>query len=555
MADFGIVTSPSNKSKPFRFSEGEQWLRDFEKRSGRPLRVLHIGNIANNAYNNAKIQRERGIDAYVLALENFHIMATPEWEDSGFTGEIADHFFPDWWSVKLNGFHRPRWFIAGTMDLSLKYLFAKLKHSPSAYFFWWFLEWDRKFRCHKSMSAKLTYKILMEIYPPISRELVWISRLNRLSLLLRRIIPKAIIALLRKMKRSLNSPVEKGSPSSTTEDAIVSGDDSGNLVKRQSVNEKEADGGTLKLIPGLTAPWTHRRLAELFSEFDVIQCYATYTAIPYAVPYSPYVAYEHGTIREIPFRNDDEGRLCAASYRAAARVCVTNTDNIGAAKRLGIPDEKIVRLPHAFDDRKLARFAAENPAFVLRDGGPTTFFAPARQDWVDRNPSLAKNNDTIFKAMRLLENEGRCFKLIAVAWGRDLEASKSLCADLHISHLVEWVAPMNKKSLWQFYLQSHAVVDQFCSPALGGVSFEVMALGRRLISHLDKAQCVDFFGVEPPIFYASDDKELAMQMCRVINDRNDVAEKGRAALAWMQQYHSADRITALQLKAYRELIA
>jgi len=29
-------------------------------RLGRPLRVLHIGNIANNAYNNARIQRQYG---------------------------------------------------------------------------------------------------------------------------------------------------------------------------------------------------------------------------------------------------------------------------------------------------------------------------------------------------------------------------------------------------------------------------------------------------------------------------------------------------------------
>ena len=31
-----------------------EWLRAFEKEHGRPLRVLHVGNVANNAYLNAK---------------------------------------------------------------------------------------------------------------------------------------------------------------------------------------------------------------------------------------------------------------------------------------------------------------------------------------------------------------------------------------------------------------------------------------------------------------------------------------------------------------------
>ena len=80
---------------------GHAWLADFERSAGRPLRVLHIGNIANNAYNNALIQRQRGIDAYVLSFDYYHIMATPEWEDADFSGDIGDDFFPDWWAVDL----------------------------------------------------------------------------------------------------------------------------------------------------------------------------------------------------------------------------------------------------------------------------------------------------------------------------------------------------------------------------------------------------------------------------------------------------------------------
>ena len=38
-------------------TEVQSWLASFKAAKGRAPRVLHIGNIANNAYNNAKLMR------------------------------------------------------------------------------------------------------------------------------------------------------------------------------------------------------------------------------------------------------------------------------------------------------------------------------------------------------------------------------------------------------------------------------------------------------------------------------------------------------------------
>src|SRR5947207_10280363 len=78
------------------------FIANFRSAYGRPLRVLHIGNIANNAYNNACIQPQYGIDADVICYDYYHIMSCPEWEDGKFKGEV-DHTFPDWWSSSLKG--------------------------------------------------------------------------------------------------------------------------------------------------------------------------------------------------------------------------------------------------------------------------------------------------------------------------------------------------------------------------------------------------------------------------------------------------------------------
>lgn len=70
------------------------FLKEFQRAHNRPLRVLHIGNIANNAYNNALIQRRFGIEADVICYNYYHVMGCPEWEAASFDGNI-DNMFPE----------------------------------------------------------------------------------------------------------------------------------------------------------------------------------------------------------------------------------------------------------------------------------------------------------------------------------------------------------------------------------------------------------------------------------------------------------------------------
>ncbi len=84
------------------------WLDEFRRRHGRAPRLLHIGNIANNAYNNAKLLNEVGLDSDVICHNYYHIMGCPEWEDADFEGDVRDDFYPAWERVRLRGFRRPR---------------------------------------------------------------------------------------------------------------------------------------------------------------------------------------------------------------------------------------------------------------------------------------------------------------------------------------------------------------------------------------------------------------------------------------------------------------
>src|SRR5437868_6624289 len=61
-----------------------EWLQEYVARHGRRPRVLHIGNLANNAYYNAKLLNRAGFDCDVLCCDTYHIMSCPEWEDADF---------------------------------------------------------------------------------------------------------------------------------------------------------------------------------------------------------------------------------------------------------------------------------------------------------------------------------------------------------------------------------------------------------------------------------------------------------------------------------------
>ena len=324
-------------------SDATGWLADWVSSNRRPLRVLHIGNIANNAYINAKLQRARGIEADVACYDYYHVMGAPEWEDADFAGDVGSEAFPDWRRVDLKGYRRPDWFAQGRMETCRRYLLARRTG-------------------HRVLARKLHARLRLE---------GWLAcRTTAVARVARRVLPAARRArgLARGVGRMRRAPAANAPVSTSGQDAWMA-------------YVAAAD-----------------RWKSLLQEYDIVQAYALDPAIPFAAGVT-FAAYEHGTIREIPFEDSERGRLAARSYLGAAVVFVTNADNLDAAHRLGIEDERIVALPHAVDSTRLRSFAAAHsrlrpPTDHLR------VFAPARQDWVDGDPSWTKGNDRFFRGCR-----------------------------------------------------------------------------------------------------------------------------------------------------------
>lgn len=625
---------------------------------GRPLRVLHIGNIANNAYNNARIQRQFGVDADVLCYDYYHVMGTPEWEDGGLTTR-PDPDMPNWWTTNLRGFARPDWYAQGPLDLCLAYLDARrgqdrtLVQSSRAALEGAYVDllrvrtlsrgeaWrdPRPFASrHPILGAFVTdapgsadgarsvvaraaqaFRVTMfvrlhaagarlrEHFDEARRLAFWpllagataspaTIKAPRLALGVYRlgrrlsgrdprdtqavareaaalVPPDAPIswlggarALARASSRSLVDGVFYVAASALRRAGVKTGAgeppaplEARVALARRIVADWTADATAPELSQSrrdeLVTSIAHHALVfgSTLKRYDVIQGYSTDGFIPLVNGVRAFASYEHGTLRELPFEDSLTGLICNIAYRKSPAVFVTNTDVLPSVARLGLAPERVYRLPHAFDDRKLMDWRDAHPELTPPDDR-VVFFSPTRQHWRDANRSLTKGNDVMLRAAGRLWAQGRRFRLILVEWGVDLDESRRLIESLGYASAVEWVPPMGKQDLWRAYCTSHATLDQFILPALGGVGFETLALGRRLITRTDQPTLKSFFGAAPPVLPAADADDVEASMREVLDDPRDAKGRGAEGRAWIAQRHSARRIVEIQAEAYARLL-
>jgi hypothetical protein len=265
-------------------------------------RVLHLGNVANNGYINAKLLRRAGIEADAL-VDEWHILSQPEWEDAPLTG-ATDPVENLAVAAAEKGWQRPDWVIARR-------------------------NWDPGF-------AKQS----------------WLGERVRTA--------AALPQVHRLYRRLLGQYVEVADVQGT---------------------------GPLRFMDVLLAwVWLKRMehsfepLPGLFSRYDLVQGYAIHPILSVlATPRMPYVAFEHGTMREEPFRDSWQGRLLALAYRRAAKIIITNPDVIAQAAQLGLED--YVFIPHPIDEAKYTPGPSELRAELEADGFDFVLLCPSRHDW------------------------------------------------------------------------------------------------------------------------------------------------------------------------------
>jgi len=307
-------------------TELSEWLADFERKNHRALRVLHLGNIANNAFLNAKFMRSVGIDAEVATRDYYHIMATPEWEEEVVRGDWGDDNRPDFKTSTVGDYARPRWFMQGTIDETDEYLRARTNLENV-----WSALGSRKPVFEPETTSQTRGSAEDSNTNETSRHVVNncsetaserpASSIPSRSLgdriasrVLRTILPDPVRrGHLRGLIFGSNEAMKSQGPAAEnfTLEFIKKFDDM--FPDRQDRLTQE------DLLPysSLLAP-----LNSIFSNYDIVQAYGTDPIFPMLTSKTRYVAFEHGTLRDF-IRNDNAtNRLTALAYRLADHILV-----------------------------------------------------------------------------------------------------------------------------------------------------------------------------------------------------------------------------------------
>ncbi|NNL68042.1 MAG: hypothetical protein HKP30_17470 [Myxococcales bacterium] len=524
------------------------WVDAFRRAHGRAPRLLHIGNVANNAYLNAKILNQAGIENHVACGPYHHIMGCPEWEDAPIGPDVGDPFLPVWKENELEGFQRPHWFVQGPWPLCWAQLDAISRRA------WGRARWiqvviDLSRRFHRRNWGHW----LTRLEQAVGGAVEWLRRSGdsgrdggdgpvfraRGGGRIRSILFRTLRPLVRAIRPATHAIVGLA-----IEPPLASGrrgprPDPGALRLRYEELFPAEEGATpAELDPILQEARLFRRVTH---HYDAIVGYGTEAWWALAAGKRPYFAYEHGTIRHLPFEATPEGRRCALTYRLADGVFVTNCDNVVAAERLALPDYRFV--PHPVNETAVRITPrADGLRGSLREelGARFLVFHPSRQHWEERrHPDWEKGNDILIRGFaRLVEDTGGDAGAIFVDWGQTVEESRALLRELGVDQHVRWIEPQPNRRMIDYIHACDVVADQFHLGAFGSTMPKALLCEKPAMLYLDEERHRWCFPELPPVLNARTPEEVHAGLLRLHRDPEAARALGKAGRDWYDRYHS-----------------
>jgi Glycosyl transferases group 1 len=533
---------------------------EFRARHGRKPRVLHIGNIANNAFYNAKILNQDGFDCDVMCADYYHMMGCPEWEEADFIGTIADQFWPDWTAVDLQGYERPRWFAQGPQQLCIEYLIAKRAGNKRIATDRWqelgianktFGTLDHATIRRSERRARWRHRVsTVQQYVTAAREHP--DALQLTASLLGRFAAKR--GAWGQVARAILLPVCLVGVSLVRLVSVRPRPDEVTpwlRVFHEQFPDRPDQAQPDDLIAQLAAV---PRWQPLFARYDAIIAYATEGIVPLLAGV-PYFCLEHGTLREIPYRDSGEGRRTALAYRMAEHAFVTNFDCLDNARRLA--PGKFTLINHPFDEDQgmtVTGWEAKRAELEAELDCDTVFFFPTRHDWVSGTGYADKSNDVFIRALATLRRDGHRVGMVCCGWGANIEQSKALIADLGIGRHVKWISPLPTVQFERMCRAAHCVVDQFKLGSFGGVMFKAMAVGAPMLTYLDEAQLRRQFPEIPPVINCRTTDDIVATLQPLLRSHDELERYGAAARAWMRRHHGKTQTVRFQAEQFRHLL-
>lgn len=490
------------------------WLRRFEKDHGRALRVLHVGNIANNGYLNVKFLRSFGVDADVVSRDYYHVMAVPEWEELEINLDYGDDNYPVFNHADLAGYVRPRWFISGSLSECVR---AMGVDSPGPKTGEVSQHWSVPFRTKVSAFA------VSRIGGKVGTAIKYLFDDPRLFVEI--VSEKLAIRTSRK-----NSPSPEALFATSAFDRAFP-------ERLDRLTESEVE-----FYCSLT-PY----FRKMFEKYDIVQCYATEPIHAYLAGNKPYVAFEHGTLRDFTLADNSLSRLNALAYNQAKHCFITNGDCLEYANRIGI--SRFSPIPHPIDLKQHRYDTSERTKKIRRElDAEVVLFCPVRHDFAIKGTDIHLHALPIIKALTK-----KSVRLVLIGWGKQVDESRRILEKYGCGDDVVWKRPMSRPTMINYIRASDVVLDQMALPHFGSTAPQCLAAGVPVISSY-VATSTDWMFAEPaPILPAFTAEDVARAVLTAL-DKEWLCSYQEAARLWMDKFHSPERIVLEHLKVYQKVL-
>lgn len=510
------------------------WLQLFREKHARSPKVLHIGNVANNAYINAKILNKAGLENHVLSYDSPFVMSCPEWEDAHLTDAVENLFDPNWKEMNLRGFKRPKWFAGGKFEIAL-YRLHQLHNK------------NKKFDLvpFARMIIALTLSLenlqkIKKILSPAAKILKYMDRVlgSNTHTHLRKLTQKTVEKIHRIKvveKKELGISLEK----------ILSN----NIALFASQFSDRTDKLEFSDLVGYQ--YRAMELSDVFAHYDIIIAYA-YDGIYPLLANRKYFSFEHGTIRDIPYENSQAGRICSLVYKNSQHAFVTNLDCVNSAKFLC--GDSYTEINHPFDETTVADIKpnkAERRTLCAELDSDFLIFHPTRHDWIGGQGFADKANNLLIQAIGELRKNGYRVGLICCEWGNNVLESMKLVDDYQITKYVKWVKPVGTVRFIQFCKTVDLVADQFKLGAFGGVTFKAMASGVPVMTYLNEELCLSRYHEMLPVVNCKTQQDIYDKIAHLCQNKDLLVAIGIKSKAWIYEHHSMSETVNRQVDQFR----
>ncbi len=536
---------------------------DLARKPNDKIKILHIGNIANNGYIASTILNTDEVESHLLVMDYYHTHGCPEWESAEVEGDWLNDFLPAWHKVNLHGFQRPVWYSQGPRYLAMQYLAALNQNKTLKRLFIGSLMYVFRRAMSTPRLANRFHGLWYSRTANRIRARFKIDHPGSPPRLGRGPFPGAEYVTLPKASERMASLIEPASTRTGFVNPQVAQDRARMIVHLRKVLAAAPSGSPsaietrIKLDeleerdrkpPSIMSEVAHveydaHMWKGLFAFYDLVVGYSTEGH--YAMMAGkPYFALEHGTIRKIPFEKDYLGRQTKAVYQNALCSLITNCDNYMAAERMGLKDFRFIPHPtmelHVEEQRPRAEELRRR--ICRMRGCDFIVFAPARHHWDPelRDTNWDKGNDLLIRAFaRLVHENGVQGLLICVDAGQTVDKSKALIAELKIANNVMWMRAQPHRSFVRYLLASDVIADNFGAPlTFGGIPPKAMMCRKPVLVSYSKTHHEWCFSQHPPLVNGRTKDEIYTALLKLRNDPALAKRLGEEGHAWYFKEYS-----------------